>query len=67
MKQMKSHCAFVSAGEATREGKDGAIVLATVPVRVKVDKGNKFTSTYTFLDLGSSASYYTESHEAAES
>ena len=36
--------ALVSAGEATGAGRDCA--LAIVPVRVKVDKGDKFISTY---------------------
>ena len=50
--------ALVSAGEVVGTGKDCA--LAIVPVRVKVDKGDKFISTYAFLDPGSSATFCTE-------
>ena len=50
--------ALVSAGETTGAGRD--LALAIVPVKIKVDKGNKFISTYAFLDPGSSASFCTE-------
>ena len=50
--------ALVSAGESTGAGKN--LALAIVPVKIKVDKGNRFISTYAFLDPGSSASFCTE-------
>ena len=50
--------ALVSAGESTGAGKN--LPLAIVPVKIKVDKGNRFISTYAFLDPGSSASFCTE-------
>lgn len=50
--------ALVSAGKVTGASKDCA--LAIVPVRVKVDKGDRFISTYAFLDPGSSASFCTD-------
>ncbi|KAK0150310.1 hypothetical protein N1851_008772 [Merluccius polli] len=50
--------ALVSAGVATGAGRDCA--LAIVPVRVKVAKGNEYILTYAFLDSGSSATFCTE-------
>ncbi|KAK0138631.1 hypothetical protein N1851_024819 [Merluccius polli] len=50
--------ALVSAGDATGAGRDCA--LAIVPVRVKVAKGSRYIQTYAFLDPGSTARFCTE-------
>lgn len=50
--------ALVSAGDVTGAGRDCA--LAIVPVRVKVAKGSRYIQTYAFLDPGSTATFCTE-------
>lgn len=50
--------ALVSPGDATGSGRDCAVAI--VPVRVKVAKGNKFIHTYAFFDPGSTATFCTE-------
>ena len=50
--------ALVSAGNATGAGRDCA--LAIVPVRIKVAKGSRYIQTYAFLDPGSTATFCTE-------
>lgn len=50
--------ALVTTGDAIGAGKDCA--LAIVPVRVKVAKGSGFITTYALLNPGSSATFCTE-------
>ena len=50
--------ALVSAGDATGAGRDCA--LAILPVRVKVANGSRYIQTYAFLDPGSTATFCTE-------
>ncbi|KAK0154050.1 hypothetical protein N1851_003872 [Merluccius polli] len=57
-KETSINSALVSADKVTGAGKECA--LAIVPVQVKVAKGNKSLLTYAFLDPGSSATFCTE-------
>lgn len=57
-KETSINSALVSADKVTGAGKECA--LAIVPVQVRIAKGDKFLLTYAFLDPGSSATFCTE-------